>query len=269
VSNHLYGRYQVAETTAELVNLHVHEGTADVLSTVDWEPKVGVLDQEDLIAQGIDTSVLVPGAKKVDALGSCTANAGTAALSNVLDEASFIAATGATSYADVVGAEKFAIRFYSQCTHQTGDPGQEWPPTDCGSSGPYVVKELEAMKLITGAQIANDATSIVSLMQGGGLIVGQPFFNSWEEPDAQGFIDGDGSAGALKAAMRSGVAGGHETYWSAIEHLALVNGRVDALNTVIRFRNSWTKSWGDNGSARAHLSTFMWLASHCDFRRLI
>jgi hypothetical protein len=38
--------------------------------------------------------------------------------------------------------------------------------------------------------------------------------------------------------------------------------------TIVRFRNSWTEGWGDHGSYRAHLSTYIALGAYCDFRRL-
>ena len=69
-----FGRFQVAEAPSAVHRMHFYDG-ATRLKPVDWEPKNGVLDQEDLIAQGIDTAKLVKGAQKVDALGSCTANA--------------------------------------------------------------------------------------------------------------------------------------------------------------------------------------------------
>ena len=263
-----FGQYHVAESPSSLLRLHFHQGGP--LQAVDHEPRVDVLDQEDLIAQGIDTAALVPGAKTVDALGSCTAQATTAAISNTMDEDAFCATTGAASYTDTKVAEEWAITFYHRCTDQTGDPSQEWPPTDCGSSGPFVVQELEKLNLATGDQIAHGAENIVSLMQADGLLVGQPFLNAWMEPDAHGFIDGDGTIAQLERDIQGGVAGGHETYWSAIEHLALTEtGGIDVLNTVIRFRNSWSKSWGDNGSARLHLSTYMALAAYCDWRQLV
>lgn len=264
----LFGQYAVAESPSALLRMHLHQGGP--LKPVDHEPKVGVLDQEDLIAQGIDTSQLIPGAQKVDALGSCTANAATSALSNVLNEATFLAATGAKSYADVVSGEQFAIRFYHQCTDQTGDPGQEWPPTDCGSSGQYIVSEAKRLKLASDERIAHGAENIVSLMQTDGLMVGGTWFNSWMEPDANGFVDGNGTVADLEKALRSGVAGGHETYYSAVEKLVLTaTGKVDAVKTVLRARNSWTKSFGDNGSYRLHLSTVVALGSHYDFRQLV
>jgi len=267
------GRYQVVEDPG-LNRLHFHLGGA--LKKVDHEPKADVLDQEDLLAQGIDTATLVPGAAKVDALGSCTANATTVALSNLGDAAFFAQATakllgggGVTSYANTKSAEEFAILFYHNCTDQTGDPNTEYPPTDCGSSGPYVVEYAKSLGLIAGDTVAHGAQNIVSLMQTDGLIVGQPWLTAWMEPNAQGFIDGDGSMDNLDAQISQGVAGGHETYWSAIEKLVVTRaGRVDPTKTVIRFRNSWTKNWGDNGSGRVHLSTFMALGQYCDFRQL-
>ncbi len=266
--SHAYGRYAVAESPSSLRRLHTR--TAAVLHTVDWEPKVGVLDQEDLIAQGIRVSALVPGASDVDALGSCTANATTAALSNLLPEQQFLDLVDASTYDDVVAAECWAIDFYHECSDQTGDPAQEWPPTDCGSSGPYIVSELQRLKLISGDKIAHGADNICSLLQEGCLIVGQPFLNAWETPDAQGFIDGDGSASTLRAQIAGGVAGGHETCLCAIESLVLDSqGAVVPERTVVRFRNSWGRAWGDAGDYRAHLSTYVALGAFCDFRSLV
>ena len=65
-----FGRYHVAEPfRAELA--HLYGGTP--LKTAAHEIPIPVLDQEDLQAQGIDTSQLIPGAPKADALGSCAA----------------------------------------------------------------------------------------------------------------------------------------------------------------------------------------------------
>lgn len=263
-----YGQYHVAETPSSLMRLHFHSGGA--LKEVDHEPKVGVLDQQDLLKQGIRVSEFIPGAKDVDALGSCTANGTTAAVSNILSEAAFLGLTKAKSYQDVVAAEKWAIGFYHACSDQTGNPAQEWPPTDCGSSGPYIVQMLEHLKLIRSDRIAHGAQNIVSLMQTDGLLAGFPFMNIWEQPDADAFIDGNGTAEDLQQAIRLGVAGGHETYLSAIEKLTVsATGQVDPFNTVIRARNSWSPTWGDHGSYRVHLSTLAMLGNHADFRQLV
>lgn len=264
-----YGQFHVAEPLSAMARLHVYEGTVK-LHEVDHEPSLAVLDQEDLVAQGIDTSTLVTGARRVDALGSCTANASTVALSNAMDKAAFLKLIGTTSFQDTKAGEEWAIRFYHSCTDQTADPSQEWPPTDCGSSGPYIVQEAKAQGLVAGDKIAHGADDLVSLLQTGGVLQGTPFFNSWETPDSGGFVDVDGSPDSLSAAIQSGVAGGHETYISAVEHLVLTaTGRVDALKTVLRVRNSWSKSWGDHGSFRMHLSTLVMLGRYCDFRQLV
>src|SRR5581483_3150925 len=265
-----FGRYQVAEPPHALLDLHVHNGTTP-LREVDHEPKVAVLDQEDLLEQGIHVSQFIPSAKDVDALGSCTANATTAALSNLLSEADFSKFTDSSwPYRDTVAAEKAAIRFYHECTDQTGNPGQEWPPTDCGSSGPYIVSELKRLGLASGQKVAHGAQNIVSLLQGGCILQGTPWLNAWMEPDANGFVDGDGSLATLQRQIQQGVAGGHETVQSAIEKLTLLQtGVVDPYNTVIRVRNSWSPSLGDNGSCRFHLSTFVVLGGYCDFRQLV
>lgn len=264
-----FGRIQVAEPFSRLARLHLWKGTP--LTTRDWEPKNAVLDQEDLLAQGIDCSSFILGCKtNPDALGSCTANAGTSALSNVLDESDYLDYTAASSYDDTVGLEKHAILFYHNCTDLTGDPATEWPPVDCGSSGLYVCDLMEDRGVISGDRIAHGAQNIVSLMQSGGLLAGIPYLNDWMQPDSSGFVDGDGSAQNLEAQIADGVAGGHEIYLSAIEALRLSEtGAVEPQDTVIRFRNSWDSSWGDNGSARFHLSTLVYLGSQCDFRQLV
>jgi hypothetical protein len=263
-----FGRYHVADPfRAE--RIHLHDGVT-ALKTVDHEPPVPVLDQEDLFAQGIDTSQLVKGAQKVDALGSCTCNAGTVSLAERVCAAHGAAALASIglSTTNAVGNEKFAIVLYHKVTDQTGQPSQEWPPTDCGSTGLYVCDELEKQKLIKGHKTATAGTNLVSLLQGGTVIQGTPFFEAWMEPDAQAFVDGDGSMSALQAAIRSGVAGGHETCITAVEKLVLTaTGQVDPDKTMLRVRNSWSKSWGDSGSFRLHLSTLVMLGSYCDFKQ--
>jgi hypothetical protein len=263
-----FGQYHVPESPRSLLRLHMWAGGS--LKTVDHEPKNAVLDQEDLLAQGIHVSSFIPGARDVDALGSCTANAGVSATSNVLSQANFFTWAGVQSYDDTVGLETRAIKFYNQDTQLSGDPQAEWPPTDCGSSGQYVVQLLQEEDVVQNDTIAHGAQNIVSLMQSDGLLVGMPFLNAWMEPDNNGFVDGNGSTLTLEDQIRMGVAGNHEIYLSAIEQLALSPvGQVEPEATVIRFRNSWSKSWGDDGSARLHLSTFVTLGGYCDFRQLV
>lgn len=263
-----YGRYQVAEPPSAQVHLHM-EGT---LSAVSHPPRCPVLDQEDLIAQGIDTSKLVPGAQRVNALGSCTAQTTVAKCSSFLPEDKFVKFVGTpNALTNSKACEERAIIFYHQETFQTGDPGQEWPPSDCGSSGVYMVSELKRLGLATGSVVANGAQNIVSLLQRGSLMAGTPFLYAWESPGSNGMIDGDGSNATLQAQIAQGVAGGHEWLMYAIVKLAFHPGTdiVDPYNTILRCRNSWSKSWGDNGDFECHLSTWVTLGSYSDFRLLV
>lgn len=270
-----FGRYQVAEPLSALHRTHFYGGAP--LKEVDFEPAVGVLDQEDLVAQGLLTSEFVPGCTtNLPALGSCTANTTIENVSNlVADDAAFaaacavIGALGVTGFADVVGAEKAAILFYHQETSLTGSTSTEWPPTDCGSSGPYMAQMLLKLGLISGETVgAHTAEDLVSLMQTGNIAWGTPWFNAWMSPPSNAFLDGNGTTSAIEASIKSGLAGGHEITESAIEKLTLsATGKVESDKTVLRIRNHWTKSWGDNGSCYVHLSTWLALASHCDFRQ--
>jgi hypothetical protein len=101
------------------------------------------------------------------------------------------------------------------------------------------------------------------------VIQGTPWFNAWMRPDSDGFVDGDGSLDALKSAMDSGVAGGHETCQRGIVQLAAVRGRVDLANTVIRVRNSWSETFCLSGDFLLHASTLDMLGSYVDFKQFI
>lgn len=274
----LFGRYHVAEPfRAELQ--HLYKGAP--LKTVAWDIPIPVLDQEDLLSQGINTAQLIPGAQEVDALGSCTANATTASLSErytaarklilpSIDLRTNDGQEAVISQTDPELCEEFAIVFYDLCTHQTGDPSQEWPPTDCGSTGLYCCQELMSQKLISTYQTGTGGQVLASLLQAGSVIVGSPWFNSWMEPDSAGFIDGDGSMDALQAAMNSGVAGGHERCIYEMPVLKLQpNGQVDLQASWVTERNSWSTSWALSGDHRVHLSTLDWLSQSTDFKQFV
>jgi len=273
-----FGRYHVAEPfRADL--LHLYRG--GTLKTAAHEIPIPVLDQEDLGAQGIDTSRLIPGAAKADALGSCTANATTASLAErykVAGESLLkiklpsadgilgITTSGPAARED----EEFAIVFYDLCTHQTGDPSQEWPPTDCGSTGLYCCQELIRQKLIRTYKTGTGGQTLASMLQSGSVIMGSPWFNAWMEPNALGFVDGDGSMGALQAAMNSGIAGGHETCVYELPKLTLnPDGSINLQQSWAQVRNSWSRSWGLNGDYRIHLSTVTWLSQSIDLKQFV
>lgn len=273
-----FGRLHVAEPYSSLARRpKVRE---ERFRPVSHDLALKVLDQEDLKAQGINTAQLVPGAAPLDALGSCVANATTAALRWLLDAlspaqgASLLSGLGGLLGFDLdtgnaVYMECFAIRLYHALTDQTGDPATEWPPTDCGSSGLAACRWLEANKLVPGHKVATTTDEILELLSASPLIVGQPWLNVWMDPDEDGFIDGDGHPDTLEAQIRQGVAGGHETCWFEVEQAAYTTGgQLDLHGTIIRFRNSWSASWGLDGCGRAHLSTFAALARYCDFRSI-
>lgn len=274
-----FGRYHVAEPL-RAATLHLYDGLTP-LREVDHEPPVPVLDQEDLHAQGISVSGLVAGARDADALGSCTCNAGTVSLAEcvtrvhgkqALARLVLPAATGQVevSAADPVATEKFAIVAYHDVTDQTGDPAQEWPPTDCGSTGLYVCGYFQRAGLSKGHRTASGSQHIASLLQRGTVIQGTPFFYAWMEPDSSGFVDGDGSLDAFQSAVNSGVAGGHETCLTALEKVTVTaTGRLEPQQSVVRVRNSWSASFGDNGSFRMHMSTLDFLAQYADWKQFI
>jgi hypothetical protein len=265
-----FGRVAVAETL-RFDLLHLWRG--EEMQPVDHESPVPVLDQEDLLAQDIDTSKLVPGATSVDALGSCTGNASTCSLGErlatkagtgrpwLLSKSQF----GPLNAISGITGEEFAIRLYHAATDTSGDPSTEWPPVDCGSSGLAMCQTLQSAKLIKSYTSAANVQSALHLLQTGTVIMGSPWFNMWMKPDAQGYVDGDGSQAALDDALDSGVAGGHETCFTAM----LTNFQSDLTKVVIRVRNSWSKSWGLGGSYLIHASTLAWLGNQCDFKQFV
>lgn len=217
------------------------------LREVTWTPRIPVLDQERYLAQGIHTSKLLPGAGDVDALGSCTGNAGTAALSVALTAQQCTAA--GLDLTDAVAAEEFAIRLYAEATTQDEWLTEQWPPTDCGSSGLGVARALKARGLIDRYVHATSAEELCGLLQDGPVMVGMPWYQAFFEPNRRHFVD-------TRGWQRSAVAGGHEVCVIAIERLALTSvGMVDLTRTVLRIRNSWSAAWGDEGTFLIHAST--------------
>ena len=268
-----FGQFSVPEPPRfDLLAFH----DESVLKEVDHTIPIPVLDQEDLHKQGIDVTKLVPGAQDTDALGSCTCNSGTAhiaerwaAAGKDLSGLTLSSGAGqlAMSATDSVADEEFAIVLYHLVTDQTGNPAQEWPPTDCGSTGLYVCQELISQGLATSYKSASSVTGALVLLQSGTVMMGGPWFNSWMTPDSNGFVDGDGSIAALQAAIKSGVAGGHETLLHGIPQIAqTADAKVDLASTVLRVRNSWSTQFALGGDYLLHASTLGYLARHFDYK---
>lgn len=171
------------------------------------------------------------------ALGSCTGNAGTGAL-------------GTDPYFTAVGRdiplldEEYAVDLYELATHADGYPGS-YPPDDTGSSGLAVCKVLRARGLIGGYRWARTAHGFLRLLQAGPVLQGMPWYRSFFEPNAAGFIDADPHWPS------SGLAGGHE-----VEALEVELDPHDLYSSVITYANSWSASWGDAGFFRMRLRTY-------------
>lgn len=275
MSHPAYGRVHVPEPPHNLACLHFHDGTP--LKEADHETPLAVMDQSDLIQQGIHTSKFIPGCKTdAEALGSCVPNTGIEAMAAELPEAEFIKQCRALipnehvvtppDYSHAPAAERCAIGAYHDVTFTTGNPAEEWPVEDCGSSGVALFQWMQSRGIFGSQKVATPGESLISLMQGKYVLRGSPFFYAWEEPAPDGFIDGDGSREALETAIASGLAGGHEMGVVAIEKLTLTaTGAIVPEQTIIRERNHWG-AWGDNGCCRSHLSTWIMLGGNCDYR---
>lgn len=228
------------------------------IKPVEWAPKVPVLDQQDLLAQGIHTSELFEGAEDVDALGSCTANAATALIS-VLHDADALQAAG-LDVSDPVAAEKWAIGLYHDATHRDQWHDVAWPSTDCGSSGLGVAKALRHRGLIDQYGHATTAEELCALLQTGPVLIGMPWFRAWFEPVTASALLDD-----IPDWENSGLAGGHEVCGVALEDVVYDrNGRLDYARTILRPQNSWRQSWGDNGSFRLSLALYRQIRGRVD-----
>lgn len=223
-----------------------------------WNPLVPILDQSNLLSQNIHTGEFIRGVADVDSLGSCTGNA-------TVYAASIICGTDAIKkegfdVSNAVEAEKTAIKWYSRFTFRDQWLRENWPQDDCGSSGLGASKTLQKdYGLIRKYEHAKNAEAVCSMLQRGPVIVGMPWYNAFFEPDKYGFIDHDATW------QKSGLAGGHEIAWCALEKVVQKHdGTIDTAKSIIAFPNSWSRTWGDAGWGRMHLSTYQKLRSQID-----
>lgn len=218
------------------------------LRATAWEPRIPVLDQTNLLAQGIHTSQAYGIEHDVDALASCTGNAATAALSILLDKDR--AASAGLDTDDATAAQRFAIDLYAQATTHDQWHDYTWPDQDCGSSGLGIAKALRARGLIDQYGHATTAEELCALLQTGPVLMGLPWYADWTQTtDRDGFID------ASPDWMDSPLEGGHEVCITALESVVFDGGQLIPERTVLRFRNSWG-SWADRGDGRLRLSTY-------------
>ncbi|MEU9014236.1 hypothetical protein AB0D12_31605 [Streptomyces sp. NPDC048479] len=229
--------------------------TDQPLHPTAWEPRIPVLDQCHLVSQGIHTADTYGLEQDVDALSSCTGNAATALLSNLLTREQATAA--GLDLDDAAKAEHFALGLYADATELDRWHDAQWPTEDFGSSGLGVAKAMRARGLIDQYGHATTAEELCALLQTGPVLMGMPWLAAFSTPGADGFIDADPTW------SQSPVEGGHEVCVTALEAVALEDGRLLPDHTILRFRNSWG-SWGDHGDGRLRLSTYLALRDQID-----
>ncbi|MGV9891748.1 hypothetical protein [Streptomyces sp. NPDC003395] len=230
----------------------------ETIHPVEWAPKVPVLDQQDLLAQNIHTGELFDGVEDVDALGSCTANAATALIS-VLHDADTLADVG-LDVTDPAAAEVWAIGLYSNATSCDQWHDVAWPTTDCGSSGLGVAKALRNRGLIGSYRHATTARELCRDLQHGPVLMGTAWYDAWFSPVGSSALLDD-----IPGWDRSPVVGGHEICIVALEDIRYeANGGLDYARTILRLRNSWSRSWGDEGEFRMSLALYQALRQQID-----
>lgn len=252
VEPHL-GRHQALDPRS-LAYRRSYDGQA--LRATAWEPRIPVLNQTNLIAQGIHTSTDYGLEQDVDALASCTGNAATAALSILLTPGQAAAADLDTSSAAAV--QRFAIGLYADATARDRWHEATWPTQDVGSSGLGVAKAMRDRGLIDQYGHATTAEELCALLQTGPVLLGMPWYAAFSEPDSLGFVDADPDWPS------SPLEGGHEICVTALEAVALADGALIPEHTVLRFRQSWGSGWGDHGEGRMYLSTYVALRPQID-----
>ncbi|MFF4338075.1 hypothetical protein [[Kitasatospora] papulosa] len=247
------GRHQVLDPRS-LAYRRPYDGQP--LRATAWEPRIPVLNQTGLIAQGIRTAQAYGLDEDVDALASCTGNAATALLSILLTPEQAFAAS--LNLADAAMAQHFAIGLYADATSCDQWDEAAWPSQDVGSSGLGVAKAMRNRGLIDQYGHATTAYQLCTLLQTGPVLMGLPWRAAMSEPDANGFVDADPNW------ADSPLEGGHEICVTALEDIALNDGAIDYANTILRFRQSWGSAWGEHGDGRLRLSTYLTLCDEID-----
>jgi hypothetical protein len=230
--------------------------TGDPVHPVEWAPKIPVLNQQDLISQGIRTSSLFEGVDDVHALASCTGNAATALVS-VLHDAPTLGAVGLDA-TDPAACQRWAIGLYSDATHRDQWHQQTWPASDCGASGLGVAKALRARGLIDQYGHATTAEELGQLLQTGPVLMGLPWLSAFSTPGPYGFVDADPMWAS------SPIEGGHEVCITALEDVTTNPDGTLSDSTVLRFVQSWSASWGDQGQGRMTVRTYRALRHEVD-----
>jgi hypothetical protein len=220
------------------------------IKPADHEPDLPVLDQEDLTDQGILLSQMFPGMSDLPALGSCGGNSGTEVAASLLTREE--AAAKGLDTSDAVAAEKFAIGVYADATACDQWNDVQFPTDDCGTSGLAIAKVLKARGISDSYTTVKTAEEFARDLGHGTALYGTPWYQAWFEP-----VGPDALLDDITGWEASPIAGGHLVTATALERVAFHrSGRLDLKRTIVRFRNHWTSSWGDNGSFRMSLDLY-------------
>jgi hypothetical protein len=241
---------------------HVHEGMRLGRHLELDSRSLAFLPDPELLRKPLKPAEWVPPIPTLNQgqLGSCTGNAGTyhlAALVGMGLSKPAIALNGHTLSQDAANNEQFAVELYHEATVKDGFPG-DYPPDDTGSSGLGVCRALKAQKLIGRYVWATSLRAFGGLLQRAGVIMGTPWLEAWFNPDNDGFIDANPNW------FDSGVAGGHEIYFRAIEAW----DDNDPHKCIFTFDQSWGV-WGDHGLGRMRGSTYLRLKGQIDIKQFV
>jgi hypothetical protein len=167
-------------------------------------------------------------------LGSCTGNAAAGCLNTLPDR--------------VKGApllnEANAVNLYSVATAEDDIPGT-YPPDDTGSSGLGVAKACYKLAYITEYRHAFSIDDALSALQERPIITGVNWYEGFDEPDAEGYVEIAGQ-----------VRGGHE-----FEILGFEPHSTDIAQSMVIAENSWGTTWGYRGRFRFTVATWDQLLS--------
>jgi hypothetical protein len=161
-------------------------------------------------------------------LGSCTGNAGVAAIYR----APYVA--GVVKPWSFPATEDGAVALYSQASKVDAFRG-EYPPDDTGSDGLSIAKVLKSAGIVSGYRWAFTLQEALEALMETPLITGIPWLNSMFDAPSNGI---------LTVNQTSGLAGGHEI--AVDEYIAADDPRTSA-GALVGGPNSWGPSWGDHG----------------------
>jgi hypothetical protein len=199
-----------------------------------------VLDQANVGACTGDTGIEAIYADPILAANRATRTPGISATDAVLLSQ---AGKAWTQYAPNQDA---AYRLYSAATRRDPYAGEfSYPPPggdDTGSDGLTIAKVLVTAGVVSGYLWAFTADEALGALADSGVMTGIRWYNSMFDTDA---------SGQVTLRQDSGLAGGHEIY---------VYGHIPAVGNTparVRFRNHWTRSWGDNGDGLMLVSDWL------------